>query len=77
MRYRNCAPLTPSTTIWLVISGNAALACAIDKVSERVPVPPSLVAERDTALIPAWVGVPETRPVVALTPRPFGKPAAP
>ena len=60
-----------------MISGRAALACEIDKVSERVPVPPSLVAERDTALIPACVGMPDTNPLVALTPRPFGNPAAP
>src|SRR3989442_12797071 len=42
-----------------------------------VPVPPALVALRVTVEAPAVVGVPEMRPVVALSARPAGNPGAP
>ena len=59
--------------VLLVITG-----AATDTVSVRVavPVPPLLVALKETVEFPAVVGVPEMRPVVALTERPAGKPDA-
>lgn len=46
------------------------------KVRVWLPVPPVLLAEIVTVLVPAAVGVPEIRPVPVLTERPAGKPVA-
>jgi hypothetical protein len=58
----------------LVMTGGPA---AIVKVSVAVPDPPPLVALRDTAEVPAAVGVPEISPVALLTDSPAGRPVAP
>ena len=46
------------------------------KVSVLVPVPPPLMAEMVTDLVPAAVGVPEMSPLVVFTLRPAGRPVA-
>ena len=46
------------------------------KVSVLVPVPPVLMAEMVTDLVPAAVGVPEMSPLVVFTLRPVGRPVA-
>ena len=46
------------------------------KVSVLVPVPPALMAEIVTDLVPAAVGVPEMSPLVVFTLRPAGRPVA-
>ena len=58
----------------LVITGDPAVT-----VSARLelPVPELLVALMVTVEVPAAVGVPEIKPVVALTDRPAGRPVAP
>ena len=48
----------------------------IVKVNVALPVPPALVALMVTLYVPAVVGVPEIKPVLVLTLRPGGKPAA-
>src|SRR3989442_11988892 len=53
------------------------VAGVIVTASVWVPVPPALVALRVTVEAPAVVGVPEMRPVVALSARPAGNPVAP
>jgi hypothetical protein len=50
---------------------------AMVRVKVPLPVPPLLVALRVTVEVAAAVGVPETKPVVLLTVKPSGKPAAP
>ena len=57
----------------LVMTGGAGL---IVIVSVAVPIPPALVALMVTLYVPAAVGVPEISPVLVLTLRPGGKPAA-
>ncbi len=42
-----------------------------------VLVPPALAANRRTAKLPAWVGVPEIRPVAMLTASPSGRALVP
>ena len=46
------------------------------KVRVKLPVPPSLLAERVIVLVPAVVGVPEMTPVVELRLKPAGRLAA-
>jgi hypothetical protein len=46
------------------------------RVSDWFPVPPALLAESVTVLVPAAVGVPEMRPLPVLTTNPAGKPVA-
>ena len=46
----------------------------IDKLDE--PAPPAFDADRFTVKLPADVGVPEIRPVVALRLNPVGRPVA-
>ena len=46
-------------------------------VSVAVPVPPAFVADSVTVRTPAWVVVPEIRPVVESTISPVGRLAAP
>ena len=58
----------------LVIDGAAT---ATVSVSVAVPVPVPLVALSVTVEVPDAVGVPEIRPVDALTERPDGRPVAP
>src|SRR2546425_1154182 len=58
----------------LVMTGVAGV---IVTASVWVPVPPALVALRVTVEAPAVAGVPEMRPVVALSARPAGNPVAP
>ena len=57
----------------LVIVGATGLMVS---VRVAVPVPLALVAVRVTVELPAALGVPEIRPVVALTDRPEGNPVA-
>ena len=45
-------------------------------VNVLLPVPVALVAPSVTVEIPTTVGVPEIRPVAALTDKPVGKPVA-
>ena len=55
-------------------AGAGAAVIVIDKVA--LPVPPALVAEIVAFVVPAVVGVPEIRPVLALTESPAGRPLA-
>ena len=57
----------------LVINGGNSLTV---KVSVLIPVPPPLMAEMVTDLVPAAVGVPEMSPLVVFTLRPAGRPVA-
>ena len=57
----------------LVITGANGLTV---RVSILVPVPPVLMAEMVTDLVPAVVGVPEMSPLVVFTLRPAGRSVA-
>src|SRR2546422_3159438 len=70
----NATPTWPVAVPALVMTGVAGV---IVTASVWVPVPPALVALRVTVEAPAVVGVPEMRPVVALSARPAGNPVAP
>ena len=48
----------------------------IVRARAALPLPPALVALSVTVEVPAAVGVPEIKPLVALTARPAGSPVA-
>ena len=54
----------------LLITGAARPPTAKD--SDFAPVPPEFVAERETAFVPATVGMPKMSPVEGLTVNPEG-----
>ena len=68
-------PTVPLAEVALEITG-AATAAEMVSVRVAVPVPVALVALNVTVEVPAAVGVPEIKPLVALTDRPAGSPVA-
>ena len=66
----------PLAEFVLVMTG-AAPAGFIVRTKVALPVPPALVAEIVTLLVPAALGVPMIAPVELLTLKPAGKPLAP
>lgn len=61
----------------LVITGADGGAAATVRVSDAVPVPPLLIADRAIVDGPAVVGVPLITPVLVEKTRPAGSPVAP
>ena len=58
----------------LVITGSPSV---IVNVTDRVPLPPALVAETVTEVDPTALGVPEMTPVLVFNVSPAGSPGAP
>ena len=69
----NAVPTVPLALATLVITGRAGR-MRIDKLDE--PAPPAFEAERLTVKLPAPVGVPAIRPLVAFRLNPVGRPVA-
>ena len=67
-------PTVPLAVVALVTTGAAALMVS---VSEALPVPELLVADKLTVDVPAVEGVPEITPLLVLTDSPAGNPVAP
>ncbi len=69
-------PMVPLAVVVLEIAGGWTGAGAIEMVNVALPVPPVLVALKVTEELPAAVGVPLIKPLVALMERPAGRPVA-
>ena len=66
-------PTCPDAESTLVMTGVAGV---IVSTKVAVPVPPALLALMVTLVVPTEVGVPDMRPLAALTLKPAGRPTA-
>ena len=73
----NSVPTLALAVVALLMTGTNPGAGEIEILKVAFPIPPEFVALTVTVEFPAVVGVPEIKPVVALTFKPAGKPDAP
>ena len=71
------ALLTVPVAVTELLMTGAAPAAFTVRAKVALPVPPALVAEIVTLLVPAALGVPVIAPVPVLTLKPAGRPVAP
>lgn len=68
------APTVVEAVVALLITGVSSVAGAMVMVRIALPVPPALVAEMVTGVVPEVVGVPLMTPVVVASDNPAGRP---